>query len=86
MRAAKAEDVAARLRAAGFKAKTAAWCGFCKKLKKDFEDAGLNFDEFNLECDKGGPGCEGVTGFPTLMIKGSAVPGYKPLDAILALL
>ena len=83
-------ELKAALHKAGFKMLAAEWCGFCKKLVKELEDHGIDSKKegFYVEC--GGQGakdgqCDGVTGFPTLLVNGQKHPGYKPAAELLKL-
>ena len=66
------------------------WCGFTKKAVAEFEKEKEKLEANNIEVEYiecgGGQNelCAGVSGFPTMEICGTKVPGYQPVDQIVS--
>jgi mycoredoxin len=68
---------------------TTTWCGYCVRLKKGLQRAGIDFDEVNIEHD---PAAEefvltansGNATVPTLRLPNGDVMTNPPLPALLA--
>ena len=68
---------------------TTTWCGYCVRLKRGLERAGIDFDEVNIEHD---PAAEefvleangGHATVPTLVLANGEVLTNPPLPALLA--
>jgi mycoredoxin len=68
---------------------TTSWCGYCVRLKKGLERAGIEFDEVNIETD---PEAEafvmqannGNALVPTMRLANGEVMSNPPLPALLA--
>ena len=67
------------------------WCGYTKKAVAEFEAEKEKLEANNIEVEYiecAGPDnkelCAGVTGFPTMEICGTKVPGYQPVDQIVS--
>jgi mycoredoxin len=68
---------------------TTSWCGYCVRLKKGLERAGVDFDEVNIETD---PEAEkfvleangGNATVPTMKLPNGEVMTNPPLPALLA--
>ena len=67
---------------------TTTWCGYCVRLKRGLERAGIDFDEVNIETD---PDAErfvltandGNATVPTLRLPGGQVMTNPPLTTLL---
>ncbi|MBV9484440.1 MAG: NrdH-redoxin [Frankiaceae bacterium] len=68
---------------------TTTWCGYCVRLKRGLERAGIDFDEVNIEED---PQAEefvlaangGMATVPTLLLPNGDVLTNPPLPELLA--
>jgi mycoredoxin len=68
---------------------TTSWCGYCVRLKKGLERAGIDFDEVNIETD---PEAEkfvlsvngGMATVPTMVLANGDVLTNPPLPDLLA--
>jgi mycoredoxin len=68
---------------------TTSWCGYCVRLKRGLERAGIEFDEVNIETD---PEAEqfvlaangGNATVPTMLLPNGDVMTNPPLPALLA--
>jgi mycoredoxin len=68
---------------------TTTWCGYCVRLKRGLERAGIEFDEVNIELD---PAAEkfvlsvngGNATVPTLLLPNGEVMTNPPLPDLLA--
>jgi mycoredoxin len=68
---------------------TTTWCGYCVRLKRGLERAGVDFDVVNIEDD---PAAEefvlsvngGMATVPTLVLANGTVMTNPPLPALLA--
>jgi mycoredoxin len=68
---------------------TTTWCGYCVRLKRGLERAGIEFDEVNIEDD---PAAEefvlkangGQATVPTMLLPNGDVMTNPPLPALLA--
>jgi mycoredoxin len=68
---------------------TTTWCGYCVRLKRGLERAGVEFDEVNIEQD---PTAEefvlsvngGMATVPTLLLPNGDVLTNPPLPTLLA--
>jgi mycoredoxin len=68
---------------------TTTWCGYCVRLKRGLERAGIDFDEINIEQT---PGAEefvlsvngGLATVPTFLLPNGDVLTNPPLPALLA--
>lgn len=68
---------------------TTTWCGYCVRLKKGLERAGIEFDEVNIELDpEAAAFVENANGgnqtVPTMLLPNGEVMTNPPLPALLA--
>lgn len=63
---------------------SAAWCGYCDRVRADLTAWGVVFDELDVERDPAGRQAmrdAGARGVPLLIIDGHRVRGYAPRRA-----
>ena len=69
---------------------TTTWCGYCVRLKRGLERAGIEFDEVNIETRPGGRGVRAAAStaatptVPTLLLPNGEVMTNPPLPDLLA--
>ena len=62
------------------------WCPWTRKQKEELQGANIEFEFIDCAQDNGQELCVGISGFPTIEIKGEQSAGFKPADAIQSLL
>ena len=57
------------------------WCGYCKKVRKIFQEKGITYKEFNIETSSQSNSefkSLGGQGVPLTLINGTVIHGYNP--------
>ena len=62
------------------------WCPWTRKQKEELQGANIEFEFIDCAQEDGQELCVGITGFPTIEIKGEQTPGFKPAEHVSNLL